>query len=86
MSQCLSYSNGECTNAEAQALVGLYPSQGVCSACPFYSGPLRGAGDIVHAVAKATGIARAVGDCGGCAARRAALNRLLPMPDTHTED
>lgn len=47
---------------------------------------MRGAGDIVHAVAKATGIARAVGDCGGCAARRAALNRLLPMPDTHTED
>lgn len=57
-----------------------------CAACPQYAGPPRGAGDIVHAVAAATGIARAVGDCGGCKRRRAALNRLLPMPDTHSED
>jgi hypothetical protein len=52
-----------------------------CAACPRYHGAPRGAGDIVHAAAKATGIARVVGDCGGCVKRRAALNRLLPLTD-----
>jgi hypothetical protein len=57
-----------------------------CAACPRYHGAPRGAGDIVHAVAKATGISRVVGDCGGCAARRAALNRLLPLTDEPSGD
>jgi hypothetical protein len=42
---------------------------------------------VVHAVTKATGIDAAARllngghPCGGCAQRRAALNRAIPLPD-----
>ncbi len=60
-----------------------------CANCPHYSGRLRGVGDIVHAVARATGVSAVVGalpfDC-GCADRRAALNAALPFPDKPTSE
>lgn len=52
-----------------------------CAACPFYNGPARGLGDVVHAVARATGVAAVVKtvapDC-GCQKRREELNRQFP--------
>ena len=56
-----------------------------CESCNSYQGPLRGAGDVLHGIAKMTGIAAVVQavagpDC-GCAGRRAAMNRMLPMPE-----
>lgn len=61
-----------------------------CASCMHYAGRPRGAGDVLHAVAKATGIAAAVEavagkDC-GCGRRRAALNALVPMPDQRRTD
>lgn len=82
MSRCIFDVSGKCRHPE----LGGETSAKRCAACPRYHGAPRGAGDIVHAVAKATGIARVVGDCGGCAARRAALNRLLPLTDEPRED
>lgn len=71
--------------------LGLYggrPSPGVCSICEQYEGPSRGVGDVVHSIAKATGIARvaksferATGKPCGCAERRAALNAAAPFTD-----
>ncbi len=65
-------------------LYGGRPSAGVCARCDRYDGPLRGAGDVIHAAAKATGAAKVVrlvtgGKCGGCAKRRAALNQAVPF-------
>jgi len=62
-----------------------------CATCPKYLGRMRGAGDVVHAIAKATGVAAvaervAGGSCGGCAARRAALNAALPFSDTRGKE
>jgi len=54
------------------------PSRGLCRRCPSWDGPPRGAGDVVHAVAKRVA-PRLAGRCGGCASRRAALNDALPM-------
>ena len=70
-------------------LHGGYPSAGVCSVCSKYEGCPRGLGDVVHAVAAATGISAAVnfvsgGNC-GCAERRAALNAAVPFPDERKE-
>ncbi len=65
----------ECTHAIALKLYGARPSPGVCNQCKHYEGPVRGAGDVVHAVTTATGIARVVGSCGACAERRVALNK-----------
>jgi hypothetical protein len=55
----------------------------VCAVCPKYAGPDRGLGDKVARLAEATGIAavartveRVTGRPCGCAARRAALNKL----------
>jgi hypothetical protein len=69
-------------------LFGGKPSPGVCSVCDQYDGPARGVGDIVHKVAKATGIAKAAkaveqvtGKPCGCAERRAALNAAVPFSD-----
>jgi len=76
--------------------LGLYggrPSPGVCGMCEKYDGPARGAGDIVHRVTRATGIAtvakaveRVTGKPCGCAQRRAALNAALPLPDESTDE
>ena len=64
-------------------MVGPTPSVGVCARCEAYSGPLRGLGDVVEAVTVATGVKSVVkavvGDCGGCAKRRAALNAAAPI-------
>jgi hypothetical protein len=46
----------------------------ICARCPQYDGPIRGFGDVVHAVTKVAGIKA----CGGCQQRRDALNRALP--------
>ena len=61
-----------------------------CATCAGYMGAPRGAGDVVHAITTATGIAAAVkavtgGDC-GCAKRRAALNAALPFTDKPSKD
>jgi hypothetical protein len=58
--------------------------------CSDYEGEPRGAGDVVHAITTATGIAAAVkavtgGGC-GCAKRRAALNAALPFTDKPSKD
>jgi len=55
-----------------------------------YAGRPRGAGDVVHAIARATGIAMVVEkvagkDC-GCGRRRAALNAALPLADPQAEN
>lgn len=65
-------------------LFGGDPSPGVCQVCDEYSGPPRGAGDIVHTVAKTLRIdklaARVTRGRGcGCSKRRAALNDSMPF-------
>lgn len=61
-----------------------------CSTCSKYRGRPRGLGDVVHSITTVTGIAKAVdtvtGGCGGCAARRAALNAAVPFSDTPKEE
>lgn len=56
-----------------------------CAGCIDKVEPISGAGDIVHAATVVTGTKRLfhaiVGDCGGCAQRRAALNAALPFTD-----
>ncbi len=74
----------------ARCSLGLYggaPSPGVCARCPSYRGPARGAGDVVAAIAAATGVKAVVefvhgGPCVGCAARQDALNRAAPLGDS----
>lgn len=80
---CTHYQDGRCTNALALPLYGDEPSPGICGICEHYTGAPRGLGDIVHTVAKATGVAavartveRVTGRPCGCAQRRAALNKL----------
>lgn len=82
--------DGRCVSEKALPLYGAYPSPGVCGVCEHYDGPARGAGDVVHSVAKATGIAAVVhyvtdGNC-LCAQRRAALNAALPFTDSTEEE
>jgi hypothetical protein len=55
-------------------------------ACDRYAGPPRGVGDVIDAATTALRIKELLGDCGGCAARRAALNRLLPLTDEPSGD
>lgn len=64
-------------------------SDGRCDTCREYSGRVRGVGDVVAIVAKATGveavaksIESATGKPCGCGGRRAALNRSLPFRNT----
>lgn len=52
-----------------------------CASCDHYKGSPRGLGDTVHAALGALGVHRVVKDCGGCAARRAALNAAVPFTD-----
>ena len=53
-----------------------------CGPCVEYRGPLRGFGDVVAAVTKATGVDVAVkavvGDC-NCPQRREMLNQKFPL-------
>jgi len=56
-----------------------------CGPCVEYRGPLRGFGDAVAAVTKATGIdavvKATVGDC-GCNSRKQFLNKKFPLRNT----
>lgn len=59
------------------------PAKSCCARCEKYEGSPRGAGDVVHAVTKFTGIASVVkavtkGKC-GCAERRAKMNESMPF-------
>lgn len=78
---------GECLSIAA-GLGDATPER--CAKCDHYAGRPRGAGDVVHAVARATGIDRlakaAFPDGCGCAERRAALNAALPLPDRRGGD
>ena len=66
------------------------PDRGITrDTCEHYKGPPRGLGDAIHAVARATGVHRAVkaveaatGVQCGCEERRAALNRIAPAPES----
>ena len=82
--------DGQCRLPAAVERTGSMPSRGVCSTCDDYDGPPRGAGDVVHTIARATGIARVVEkvagkDC-GCARRRAALNAAISLADPEPEN
>lgn len=57
------------------------PSAGVCAMCDSYEGPARGLGDLVNDAATVLRIKQLVGDCCGCARRRAALNAAVPFTD-----
>jgi hypothetical protein len=74
---CKHLAGNKCTNAEAPTFNRhLLPT--VCAGCTYYDGPSRGLGDTVHTVLEATGVHRIVKSCGGCAARRQALNEKFP--------
>ena len=77
---CSKLRDGWCTEPLSVAHK-LRPSPGVCSVCEHYDGPARGLGDVVHAVARATGVVAVVHavapDC-GCAERRKSLNERFP--------
>ena len=77
---CLWLSGDQCTHPKIAKQVTCED----CAVCPKFVGSFRGAGDLVHAVAKVTGIAalaeRLPFDC-GCAKRRAALNAAAPFDD-----
>jgi hypothetical protein len=65
-------------------------SEASCASCIDKVDPITGAGDLIHAVTVVTGAKRVhhavVGDCGGCAARRAALNAAMPFTDEARKD
>lgn len=78
---CKHLAGNKCTNAEAPTFNRhLLPT--VCAGCTHYDGPPRGLGDTVHTVIEATGVGTVVrtvlGNCGGCAQRRQALNEKFP--------
>lgn len=79
---CSHLHNGRCK----LGLFGGRPSAGTCARCDQYAGEARGLGDVVQAVATATGIkagvealAKATGRECGCARRRDKLNQLVPF-------
>jgi hypothetical protein len=80
---CKKLVDGRCQDTRTPWAPELLIAPTICANCPHYDGPARGLGDVVHAVAKATGVAalartveRVTGRPCGCAARRAVLNRL----------
>ena len=58
---------------------GVAVAPNVCVQCAHYDGPARGLGDHVHTVLGTVGVHKIVRNCGGCAARRAALNAAMPI-------
>jgi hypothetical protein len=78
---CKHLDANKCTHQDAPAF-GRHTPPRVCAACPLYDGPPRGLGDTVHTVIEATGVGTVVrtvlGNCGGCAQRRQALNEKYP--------
>ncbi len=86
---CTNYRDNACHSALALPLYGAHPSAGICRVCPYYDGPSRGLGDVIHKVTTRTGIARAVkivsnatGKPCGCEERRRALNEQIPFKGT----
>jgi hypothetical protein len=71
---CTHHKGGRCTNQIALPLYGDTPSPGVCRICPHHAGAPRGLGDVVHWLAKVTGLARLAPRCLGCERRRQRLN------------
>jgi hypothetical protein len=64
---------------------GSRPSSEYCASCSDYEGKPRGAGDVIHSLAKHTGVDKLAekfeaitGKKCGCQKRREALNKLLP--------
>lgn len=75
-----------CKNLTSEGRCGLgmhggTPSAGVCALCDSYDGPMRGLGDAIDAATSLLRIKQIVGDCGGCAQRRADLNAAVPFDD-----
>jgi len=69
---CIYQIDARCTNAKRMG----DPAPESCPACPYYSGPARGLGDVVATVTKVVGLKT----CGGCQKRREALNAAVPNP------
>ncbi len=67
-------------------LHGGTPSAGVCALCDSYDGPMRGLGDAIDAATSLLRIKQIVGDCGGCAQRRADLNAAVPFDDASRKE
>ena len=62
--------------------------EAVCARCDRYMGPPRGAGDVIHAIARSTGAAsivkaveRVTGKPCGCQKRREQLNNAVPFTE-----
>ena len=70
----------------SRGLHGGTPSAGVCAMCGYYDGPLRGLGDVVDAAATLLRLKQIIGDCGGCAQRRADLNAAIPFDDGSSKE
>lgn len=70
-----------CQHPQARAYKAR-PLSATCKKCPFYEGATRGAGDVVHSVAKALRLDRLVAwvkpGC-GCHRRRTWLNDFMPL-------
>jgi hypothetical protein len=85
MSSCAYLDKGKCTSPRCEAR-GHKPSAGFCAQCRHYT-RWRGLGDLIHwCVGFIPGrkvqqmqLPVAQGGCGGCAARRAALNQAVPF-------
>lgn len=82
MPRCSHNHDGKCM----VPFIGGEATEEKCGECFHYTGPVRGLGDRVAAVTKATGVhaamQRIAGGCGGCARRMAALNKAFPAADT----
>ncbi len=62
------------------------PTSDQCAQCKFYSGPMRGLGDVVAAATRLSGIDRVVPRNCKCAERRAALNQIVPFDDKTSQE
>jgi len=85
--KCRFHNGSECTNTFALPLYGARPSKGVCKICDHYKGPVRGLGDVIHNVARLTGLEKLTKISGkpcNCAARRKSLNERFPSGDLKT--
>jgi hypothetical protein len=85
-SDCVFFRLGECSHPDLAGPT----DEARCAPCMKYRGRPRGAGDVLHSIARATGIAQVVERISpkgcGCGKRRAALNAALPMADPEPEN
>jgi hypothetical protein len=71
--------DGVCENQDAALFhVRIHPA--ACADCEHYDGRARGLGDVIHRVAKATGVSRVIPKSCGCQKRREVLNEIVPNP------